>query len=75
MIEQEKPVILSERLTRAYKRIPSGYLRREAGKLFCQIHHCSDEVFRQKRIGKSSVTEMECEWLEKYDPYKQPVTV
>lgn len=59
---------LSERLSRAYKRI-SPNLRALARRDFCEAHQITDQTFRAKRAGINSATVGECEWLEAYNPH------
>jgi len=63
---------LSERFAKAYKRI-SFKMRSAARAAFCEVHGITYQTFRHKVAGTGPVTEMECEWLEKYDPYTQSI--
>lgn len=59
----------TERFRNAYfKGIPAG-LQSEARKAFCSVHNIREGTFRKRLCGVMPITERECEWMEKYDPY------
>lgn len=73
MSDQKFRPELNERFNRAYKRIPFR-MRELARNKFCEVHSVTYGSFKHKLSGGNAVTEMECEWMEKHDPYEQPVT-
>jgi hypothetical protein len=73
MEDQKNDDALSKRLKKAYKRIPFS-LRSKFRDSFCEVHSIAEGTFYHKLAGRNAVTEMECEYAEKYKPYPVPVT-